>query len=248
MMSANEKVAIVTGASRGIGRAISVALAKEGYKVVVNYNRSLEDAEKTVEIIQENGGEAILHQGSVTDPEKMKEMVDTTVNQLGTVDVLVNNAGILIPKYLMMTKPEEWNATIDTNLTGTYYGIKAVLRPMIEKKQGRIINISSVASISGISGQAAYAASKSGINGMTKVLAKELAPFNILVNSIAPGFIETDMTGDFPDRMLEEYRDSIPLKRFGQPTEIADFASFLASEKANYITGQVFAIDGGLSV
>lgn len=138
-MSANEKVAIVTGASRGIGRAISVALAKEGYKVVVNYNRSLEDAEKTVEIIQENGGEAILHQGSVTDPEKMKEMVDTTVNQLGTVDVLVNNAGILIPKYLMMTKPEEWNATIDTNLTGTYYGIKAVLRPMIEKSREELL-------------------------------------------------------------------------------------------------------------
>ncbi len=247
-MNNEKKVAIVTGASRGIGQAIAIALANKGFSVVINYHSSHKGAEETLTKIKENGGDAILHQGSVANAEDMKQMVDNAVEHFGTVDVLVNNAGILIPKYLMMTKPDEWNQTIETNLTGAYLGIKAVLRPMIEKKRGRIINISSVASISGIAGQAAYAASKSGLNGITKVLAKELAPYNILVNSIAPGFIETDMTGDFPERMLEEYRDSIPLKRFGRPEEIASFVTFLSSDEAEYVTGQIFAIDGGLSV
>ncbi|MFS0880721.1 3-oxoacyl-ACP reductase family protein [Metabacillus niabensis] len=247
-MKNEKKVAIVTGASRGIGQAIAIALANKGFSVVINYHNSHAGAEETLTKIKQNGGEAILHQGSVANAEDMKQMVENAVEHFGTVDVLVNNAGILIPKYLMMTKPDEWNQTIETNLTGAYLGIKAVLRPMIEKKRGRIINISSVASISGIAGQAAYAASKSGLNGITKVLAKELAPYNILVNSIAPGFIETDMTGDFPERMLEEYRDSIPLKRFGRPEEIASFVTFLSSDEAEYVTGQIFAIDGGLSV
>lgn len=247
-MNTNKKVAIVTGASRGIGRAIAVALANNDFKVVINYHRSHDEAEETLKLIKENDGEAILYQGSVANLENMKQLVDTTIEHFGTVDVLVNNAGILIPKYLMMTKPDEWNTTIETNLTGAYLGIKAVLRPMIEKKKGRIINISSVASLSGIAGQAAYAASKSGLNGITKVLSKELASYNILVNSIAPGFVETDMTGDFPDRMLEEYRNSIPLKRFGRPEEIANFVTFLVSDQSEYITGQIFAIDGGLSV
>ncbi|MDQ0226410.1 3-oxoacyl-ACP reductase family protein [Metabacillus niabensis] len=247
-MKNEKKVAIVTGASRGIGQAIAIALANKGFSVVINYHNSHAGAEETLAKIKQNGGEAILHQGSVANAEDMKQMVENAIEHFGTVDVLVNNAGILIPKYLMMTKPDEWNQTIETNLTGAYLGIKAVLRPMIEKKRGRIINISSVASISGIAGQAAYAASKSGLNGITKVLAKELAPYNILVNSIAPGFIETDMTGDFPERMLEEYRDSIPLKRFGRPEEIANFVTFLSSDEAEYVTGQIFAIDGGLSV
>lgn len=247
-MKNEKKVAIVTGASRGIGQAIAIALANKGFSVVINYHNSHVGAEETLTKIKQNGGDAILHQGSVANAEDMKQMVENAVEHFGTVDVLVNNAGILIPKYLMMTKPDEWNQTIETNLTGAYLGIKAVLRPMIEKKRGRIINISSVASISGIAGQAAYAASKSGLNGITKVLAKELAPYNILVNSIAPGFIETDMTGDFPERMLEEYRDSIPLKRFGRPEEIASFVTFLSSDEAEYVTGQIFAIDGGLSV
>lgn len=243
-----KKVAIVTGASRGIGRAIVCSLAEANYRVVINYNSSHEHAKETLSYIQEQGGDALLVQGSVTNENDMKKLIETTVEHYGTVDVLVNNAGILIPKYLMMTTLEEWNRTLETNLSGAFLGIKAVLRPMIEKKRGKIINISSVASISGIAGQAAYAASKAGLNGVTKVLAKELAPYNILVNSIAPGFIDTDMTGDFPDKKLEEYRNSIPLKRFGLPEDIANFVTFLASDKANYATGQIFTVDGGLSV
>lgn len=244
----DKKVAIVTGASRGIGRAIAVALADAKYRVVINYNSSRKCAKETLRLIKSKGGEAILFQGSVAKPEDMKNMIETTIDNYGTVDALINNAGILIPKYLMMTTLDDWNQTLETNLTGTFLSIKSVLRPLIENRSGKIINISSVASISGIAGQAAYAASKSGINGVTKVLAKELSSYNILVNSIAPGFIETDMTDDFPDRKLKEYEESIPLKRFGSPEDIANFVIYLVSDKANYITGQMFTIDGGLSV
>lgn len=243
-----KKVAIVTGASRGLGRQIALTLADANYRVVVNYNSSHKCAEETLELIKSKGGEAIAYQGSVANPDDMKSMVEKTLEHYGSVDILVNNAGILIPQYLMMTTLDDWNKTIETNLTGSFLSTKSVLRPMIENKYGRIINISSVASFRGLAGQAAYAASKSGMDGMTKVLAKELSSYNILVNSIAPGFIDTDMTDEFPERILEEYRESIPLKRFGAPEDIANFVVYLASDKANYITGQTFTIDGGLSV
>ncbi|MCM3440398.1 3-oxoacyl-ACP reductase family protein [Metabacillus halosaccharovorans] len=242
-----KKVAIITGASRGIGKAIALRLAKDNFMVVINYNKSREDAEKVLESIKEIGGNGILFQGSVTDRDVMDGMVKEVVNQFGRIDLLVNNAGVLRPKYLMMTKLDEWEETIATNLTGPFYCIKSVLRSMIEQRSGRIINMSSVASLSGIPGQSSYAASKSGMNGMTRVLAKELSNYGILINSIAPGFIETDMTGDFPETALKEYKNSIPLKRFGHGEDVANLVSFLASEQASYITGQVIAVDGGLS-
>jgi len=244
----DRKVAIVTGASRGIGRAIAIQLANDGYTVVVNYHSNHEEARKTLAEIEERGAEGILFQGSVSDPKAMESMVQETIERFGRVDVLVNNAGILKPKYLMMTKLDEWEDTLQTNLSGAFYCIKAVLRTMIEKRAGRIINMSSVASISGIPGQASYAASKSGMNGLTRVLAKELSSYGILVNSIAPGFIETEMTGSFPDKTLQDYKETIPLRRFGHGEDVANLISFLASDRASYITGQVIAIDGGLSI
>jgi 3-oxoacyl-[acyl-carrier protein] reductase len=243
-----QKVAIVTGASRGIGKAIAIRLAQDKFKVIINYNKNHEEAEKVLNTIKNNGGDAILYQASVADRIAIDKMVKDVEDKFGSIDILVNNAGILRPKYLMLTKDEEWDETIQTNLTGPFYCIKAVLRSMIGNKSGRIINMSSVASLSGIPGQASYAASKSGINGVTKVLSKELSNYGILINSIAPGFIETDMTDSMGKEKLDEYKKTIPLKRFGHSDDIANLVSFLASDQSNYITGQIIAVDGGLSV
>jgi 3-oxoacyl-[acyl-carrier protein] reductase len=246
-MNLSGKVAIVTGASRGIGRSIAMCLAEAGAKVVINYRSNAELAEQVKAEIEAKGGQAHAIQGCVTDPEAMKAMVKETVQVFGGLDILVNNAGILLPKFLMMTKPEEWAKTIDTNLTGVYNAIKPALRPMIEKKQGRIINITSVAGLSGIPGQAAYGTTKAGLIGLTNVLAKELAGFGITVNAIAPGFIETDMTSVFDEKTTEQYINSIPLKKYGRPEDIGHMAVYLASDLAGYITGQTIAVDGGLS-
>jgi 3-oxoacyl-[acyl-carrier protein] reductase len=241
-------VAIVTGAGKGIGRAIAVELARQNIAVVVNYRKSRQEAEQVLQEIENSGGQAIAYQASVSDPEQIESMVRKTVDTFGGVDYLVNNAGILFPKYLMFTKEEDWNETMRTNATGPFYMIKAVMRFMIEQRYGRIVNISSVAGDSGLPGQAAYAASKSAVNGLTRVLSKELARYNIHVNSIAPGYISTEMIDFLDEQTMSEYIESIPLKRLGLTEDVANLVSFLISGKANYITGQVIAVDGGLSV
>jgi len=241
------KVAIVTGASRGIGRAIALSLAMVGVSVVVNYKKSRHEAEKVLELVQQAGSDGFLYEGSVADSEAMERMVAATLEQYGQLDILINNAGILVPKHIMMTKAEEWIQAIETNLTGAFYCVKYAIRPMIEQHYGRIVNVSSVASIRGIAGQGSYASSKAGLNGLTRVLAKELALYGITVNAVAPGFIETDMTSIF-DKKKTEYQNTIPLKEFGKPEDVASLVSFLVSDNAGYITGQVIAVDGGLSI
>lgn len=240
------KVAVVTGASRGIGRAIALKLAEEGAKVVVNYSGSQAKAGEVVAMIQENGGEAIAVQASVSQTEEVTALMDAAVKTYGSLDILVNNAGITRDNLLMRMKEDEWDDVLNTNLKGVFLCTKAVTRQMMKQRAGRIINISSIVGVAGNAGQANYVAAKAGVIGLTKTTAKELASRNILVNAIAPGFIETEMTEQLPEDIKQGMLTQIPLAKLGQPEDIAKAVAFLASEDANYMTGQTLHIDGGM--
>ena len=239
-----DQVAIVTGASRGIGRAIALQLAFEGAKVVVNYASSSTAADQVVAEITAAGGEAVAIKGDVSQENQVDTLIKTTLEKFQRVDILVNNAGITRDTLLLRMKLEEWQAVIDTNLTGVFLCTKAVSKIMLKQRSGRIINIASVAGQMGNPGQANYSAAKAGVIGFTKTVAKELSSRGITVNAVAPGFIITDMTSDIKAEGILQY---IPLGRFGQPEEIAGMVRFLASDPAAaYITGQVFNVDGGM--
>jgi len=239
------QVALVTGASRGIGRAIALALAAEGAQVVVNYARSGEAAEAVVAQIVADGGSAIALQADVSQADQVEALINSTLEKFGRIDVLVNNAGITRDTLLLRMKPEDWQAVIDLNLTGVFLCTRAVAKGMLKHRSGRIINIASVAGQMGNPGQANYSAAKAGVIGFTKTVAKELASRGITVNAVAPGFIETDMTDELSNP--EDILKFIPLGRFGQPDDIAGMVRFLAAAPAAaYITGQVFNVDGGM--
>ncbi len=244
MIALSEQVAIVTGASRGIGRATALALASTGVKVVVNYAQSSAAADLVVQKIQQAGGTAIAFKADVSKSEEVDNLIQQTQEQWGRVDILVNNAGITRDTLLLRMKLEDWQAVIDLNLTGVFLTTKVVSKLMLKQKSGRIINITSVAGLMGNPGQANYSAAKAGVIGFTKTVAKELASRGVTVNAVAPGFIATDMTHDLK---ADEILKFIPLARYGQPEEVAGMIRFLAIDPAAaYITGQVFNVDGGM--
>lgn len=242
------KVAVVTGAGRGIGRAIALRLAAEGAAVIVNYNGSAKRAEETVNEITENGGCAEAIQCSVSDYESVAGMMDGIIKKYGSIDILVNNAGITKDNLLMKMSEEEFDAVIDTNLKGVFNCMKHVARQMIKQRGGRIINISSVSGVLGNAGQANYCAAKAGVIGLTKSFAREVASRGITVNAVAPGFIETEMTEVLSDAVKAGATEQIPMKHFGTTEDIAAAAAFLASGQAGYITGQVICVDGGMAM
>lgn len=244
MTALSEQVAIVTGASRGIGRATALALAATGVKVVVNYAQSSAAADFVVQEIQQDGGTAIAVKADVSKSEEVEDLIQQTQKQWGRVDILVNNAGITRDTLLLRMKLEDWQAVINLNLTGVFLTTKVVSKLMLKQKSGRIINITSVAGLMGNPGQANYSAAKAGVIGFTKTVAKEFASRGVTVNAVAPGFIATDMTHDLK---ADEILKFIPLARYGQPEEVAGMIRFLAIDPAAaYITGQVFNVDGGM--
>ncbi len=242
------KVALVTGASRGIGKEIALTLASYGADVIVNYNGSKEKAEEVVAEITGMGRKAVAMQCSVADFDACGEMITQALADFGKIDILVNNAGITKDNLMIKMSPEDFGAVIDTNLKGTYNTIKHMYRPFLKQKSGSIINMASVCGILGNAGQANYAASKAGVIGLTKSMARELASRNITVNAVAPGFIATDMTDAMPESAKEATLQQIPLKRIGTTKDIAETVAFLASSKAAYITGQVISVDGGMAM
>lgn len=242
------KTAIVTGASRGIGRATAITLARAGAAVVINYNSSAAAAEEVKKAIEDFGGSAIIVKADISDYTESESLVQSAIDHFKKIDILINNAGITSDNLLARMKPQEWQQVIDINLTGTYNCCRAVLKPLLKQKSGgRIVNISSVAGIYGNSGQANYAAAKGGIIAFTRTLAKELGSRNITVNAVAPGFIETEMTAGLSDQVKEQVLSRIALGRFGQPEEVAEVILFFVSA-AGYVTGQVIAVDGSLSM
>lgn len=240
------KVALITGATRGIGRQIAITLSKEGYHIALNYRKENEGLNNLKKEIEENQVECLAVQGDVSNFEDCEKLVKQVIEKFGKIDVLVNNAGITKDMLLMRMKKEDFEQVIDINLIGTFNVTKNVLSYMLKARSGRIINISSVVGISGNAGQTNYAASKAGIIGFTKSLAKEVASRNILVNAIAPGFIETSMTEVLKEEVKEEIAKSIPLKRMGTAQDVANSVKFLTSEDSTYITGQVLQVDGGM--
>lgn len=242
------KIAIVTGASRGIGREVALTLAARGATVIVNYNGSAARAEEVVKEIEAAGGKGEAVQCNVSDYEKAAELLNYVIKQYGRVDILVNNAGITRDNLLMKMSEEDFDAVLDTNLKGAFNCIRHVARQMLKQKAGRIINMSSVSGVLGNAGQANYCASKAGLIGLTKSVARELASRGITVNAVAPGFIDTEMTQVLPEAVKDAAVEQIPMKHFGTTKDIANTVAFLASEEARYITGQVISVDGGMAM
>lgn len=242
------KNALVTGAGRGIGKAIALELAAKGAFVIVNYNGSKEAAEQTVAEIKAAGGDAIAYQCSVSDYEACGAMITALIKEYAHIDILVNNAGITRDGLLMKMSEEDFDAVINTNLKGCFNTICHMSRYFLKQRAGKIINISSVSGILGNAGQANYSASKAGVIGLTKAVARELASRDINVNAVAPGFVETDMTDALSDSVKENLKSQIPLGKIGHPQDIAKAVAFLASPDANYITGQVLSVDGGMAI
>ncbi len=240
------KIALVTGASRGIGRAVALTLAKEGAKVAINYAGNEKAAEDVKKAIEDMGGEAFVIGADVSKSEEAENLVAKTVEKFGGLDILVNNAGITRDGLLARMKDEDFDAVINTNLKGVFYTTRAATKIMMKARKGRVINMASVVGIIGNAGQANYSAAKAGVIGFTKTVAKELAGRGITANAVAPGFIETDMTAVLSDKAKEAMEANIPLKRGGKPEDVANAVLFLASDMASYITGQVINVDGGM--
>ncbi len=245
-MSEEKKVALITGATRGIGREIALTLAEEGYNIALNYRKANEELETLRKEIEEKGVKCLAVCGDVSNFEEVEKFVKEIISEFGRIDVLVNNAGITKDMLLMRMKKEDFESVVDVNLVGTFNVTKNVISYMMKARSGRIVNISSVVGISGNAGQTNYSASKAGIIGFTKSLAKEVASRNINVNAVAPGFIETNMTEVLKEEIKEEIAKSIPLKRMGKAKDVANLVKFLVSEDSSYITGQVINVDGGM--
>lgn len=241
-----DKCALITGATRGIGKQIAITLAKQGYNIALNYRKENEELENTKKEIEKIGVQILAVKGDVANFEDCENFVKQVIERFGQIDVLVNNAGITKDMLLMRMKKEDFEQVIDTNLVGTFNVTKNVVPYMMKARSGRIINISSVVGISGNAGQTNYSASKAGIIGFTKSLAKEIASRNILVNAVAPGFIETNMTDVLKDDVKQKIAKNIPLKRMGTTQDVANVVKFLASDDSSYITGQVINVDGGM--
>ncbi|GAB4445914.1 MAG: 3-oxoacyl-[acyl-carrier-protein] reductase [Anaerolineae bacterium] len=246
MFELTDKVAVVTGSSKGIGAAIAKTLAAQGAKVVVNYRSSPEAAAAVVTDIFAAGGEAVAVQADVSQSDEAQRLIKTVVDTFGQIDILVNNAGTTRDKLIMTMKDEDWDLILQTNLSSVYYCCKAATRPMMKKRRGRIINITSVVGLAGQAGQTNYAASKAGMIGFTKSLAKELGARNITVNAVAPGYIPTDLTSVMSDEQTEVLVKNTPVGRMGTVEDIAAAVLYLASDEASFVTGQVLTVDGGL--
>lgn len=246
MVESNRRVALVTGASRGIGRSIAIELAKSGYHVIINYSSSPEAAQETLNACRAVDGDGEVMKFSVGESQEVEDAFESIKARHGKLDLLVNNAGISKDGLILRMKDEEWLSTLAVNLNGAFFCARAASRMMLKAKYGRIINISSVVGEMGNAGQTPYVSAKAGMIGMTKALAKELAGRNVTVNAVAPGFIETDMTNALDDKLKTGMKDSIPLGRFGKAEEVAHLVAFLASDNAAYITGQVIGINGGM--
>tara|TARA_B100000315_G_scaffold140420_1_gene129469 strand:+ start:582 stop:1325 length:744 start_codon:yes stop_codon:yes gene_type:complete len=247
MKEKNKRVVLVTGGSRGIGETISLLFSSKGDIVAVNYLSNEEKAKEVVSKIEKTGGEAIAIKADVSKAAEVFNMVNKVIKQYGRIDVLINNAGNTRDVFLMLMDEKDWDAVLDTNLKGVFNCCKAVSREMIDQKRGIIINVSSLSGITGLAGQTNYSAAKAGVIAFTKSLSKELAPFGILVNAIAPGMVETEITENLPETAKKKFLDLIPLGRFGKPEEIAGVVHFLASPSAAYLTGEVIVVSGGIN-
>src|SRR5438128_3585885 len=241
------RTALITGAGRGIGRATAARLARDGARIAINYKGNAEAAEEAKRLVEKGGGEATLIQGDVSVDDQAEEVVKAALAfGGGRLDILVNNAGITRDNLLLRMSAEEWDAVLDLNLRGTFLVTRAVMRPMMKQRSGRIVNVASIAGVVGNAGQANYAAAKAGIIGFTKTVAREMASRNITANAVAPGFVPTDLTNPLPQQVKDDLLKQIPLGRFGTVEDIANAIAFLVSDEASYITGQVLVVDGGM--
>jgi 3-oxoacyl-[acyl-carrier protein] reductase len=248
MSQLSDKIAIVTGGSRGIGRGIALELAKRGATVVINYNASADAANEIVEQIKAGGGQAMAFQADVSTEDGANNLIKSANDTYGKLDILVNNAGTTRDNLIMLMKPDDFDTVIQTNLRSTWLCSKAAVRGMMRKRYGRIINITSISGIAGNAGQTNYSASKAGIIGLTKALAREVASRGITVNAVAPGFVLTDLTKDLPPDITSKLNENIPLGRWGEIQDVANATGFLASDEASYITGHVLVVDGGMAM